>query len=106
MKEVNRNSGPVSLELLDDPPDPNRNGFFDSNNPEFSAPKEDPTQKKKPWKRKLIGWCFIFLIVAAGVFALYVRLRVKRVDVRVQADSQRMSQGAKTQPSPNNSENG
>ncbi len=106
MKEVNRNSGPVSLELLDDPPDPNRNGFFDSNNPEFSAPKEDSTQKKKPWKRKLISWCFILLIIAAGVFVLYVLLRVKRVDVRVQADSQRTSQSAKTDPSPNNSETG
>jgi hypothetical protein len=104
MKEVNRNSGPVSLELLDDPPDPNRNGFFDSNNPEFSAPKEDPTQKKKPWKRKLISWCLILLIVAVGVFVLYVLLRVKRVDVRVQADSQRSSQSAKIDQGANNSE--
>src|ERR671910_676907 len=96
MKEVNRNSGPVSLELLDDLPDPNRNGFFDSNNPEFSPPKEDPTKIKKPWKRKLISWCLILLIVAAGLFVLYVLLRVRRVDVRVQADSQRSSQSAKT----------
>lgn len=106
MKEVNRNSGPVSIELVDDPADRNGNGFFDSNNPEFSPPKEDTTQKKKPWKRKVIGWCCILLIIAAGVFALYVLLRVKRVDVRVQADSQRTSQGAKAEPSPNNSENG
>jgi len=106
MKEINRNSGPVSIELVDDPADRNGNGFFDSNNPEFSPPKDNATQKKKPWKRKLIGWCFILLIIAAGVFVLYVILRVKRVDVRVQADSQRTSQGAKTQPSPNSSENG
>jgi len=106
MKEINRNSGPVSIELVDAPADRNGNGFFDSNNPEFSAPKDNATQKKKPWKRKLIGWCFILLIIAAGVFVLYVILRVKRVDVRVQADSQRTSQGAKTQPTPNNSENG
>jgi len=106
MKEVNRNSGPVSIELVDDPADRNGNNFFDSNNPEFSPPKEDTTQKKKPWKRKLIGWCFILLIIAAGVFVLYVLLRVKRVDVRVQAASQRTSQGAKPEPSPNNSENG
>jgi len=106
MKEINRNSGPVSIELVDDSPDRNGNGFFDSNNPEFSPPKDNATQKKKPWKRKLIGWCFILLIIAAGVFVLYLLLRVKRVDVRVQADAQRTSQGAKTQPSPNNSENG
>src|SRR5690242_5436791 len=106
MKEVNRNSGPVSIELVDDSPDRNGNGFFDPNNLEFSPPKDNATQKEKPWKRKLIGWCFILLIIAAGVFVLYLLLRVKRVDVRVQADSQRTSQGAKTQPSPNNSENG
>src|ERR1051325_3901000 len=106
MKEINRNNGPVSIELVDDSPDRNGNGFFDSNNPEFSPPKNNATQKKKPWKRKLIGWCFILFIIAAGVFVLYMILRVKRVDVRVQADSQRTSQGAKTQPSPNNSENG
>ena len=106
MKEINRNSGPVSIELVDDSPDRNGNGFFDPNNPEFSPPNDNATQKKKPWKRKLIGWCFILLIIAAGVFVLYLLLRVKRVDVRVQSDSQRTSQGAKTQPSPNNSENG
>jgi len=106
MKEVNRNDRPVSIELVDDSPNRNGNVFFDSNNPEFSPPKEDTTQNKKPWKRKLIGWCLIFLIIAAGVFVLYVLLRVKRVDVRVQADAQRTSQGAKTQPSPNSSENG
>lgn len=106
MKEINRNSGPVSIELVDDSADRNGNGFFDSNNPEFSPPKDNATQKKKPWKRKLIGWCFILLIIAAGVFVLYVLLRVKRVDVRVQAASQRTSQSAKTEPSPNNSENG
>src|SRR6185369_7406927 len=106
MKESNRNNGRVSIELVDDPPDRDRNSLLDSNSPEFSPPKETAINKKKPWKRKLIGWCFILLIIAAGVFALYILLRVKRVDVRVQADSQRTSQGAKTQPSPNNSENG
>src|SRR5688572_16888360 len=106
MKEINRNNGPMSIELFDDSPDPDQKGFFDSNNPEFSPPKDNATQKKKPWKRKLIGWCFILLIIAAGVFVLYVLLRVKRVDVRVQADSQRTSQSAKADPSPNKSENG
>jgi hypothetical protein len=106
MNEINRNNGPVSIELFDDSPDRDQNDFFDSNNPEFSPPKDNATQKKKPWKRKLIGWCFILLIIAAGVFLLYVLLRVKRVDVRVQADSQRTSQSAKTDPSPNKSENG
>lgn len=106
MKESNRNNGRVSIELVDDPPDRDRNSFLDPNSPEFSPPKETATNKKKPWKRKLIGWCFIFLIIVAGVFALYILLRVKRVDVRVQADSQRASQTAKAEPSPKNTEGG
>ena len=55
MKESTRNNGRVSIELVDDPPDRNGNSFFDSNSPEFSPPKETATNKKKPWKRKLIG---------------------------------------------------
>ncbi len=106
MKESNRNNGRVSIELVDDPPDRDRNSFLDSSSPEFSPPKETATNKKKPWKRKLIGWCFILLIIVAGVFALYLLLRVKRVDVRVQADSQRASQSAKAEPSPKNTEGG
>lgn len=106
MKESNRNNGSVSIELVDDLPDRDRNSFFDSNSPEFSPPKENVTNKKRPWKRKLIGWCLILFIIAAGVFALYILLRVKRVDVRVQADSQRASQTAKAEPSPKNSEGG
>ena len=76
MKESNRNNGRVSIELVDDPPDRDRNSFLDSNSPEFSPPKETAINKKKPWKRKLIGWCFILLIIVAGVFALYILLRV------------------------------
>jgi hypothetical protein len=105
MKESNRNNGRVSIELVDDPPDRDRDSFLDSNSPEFSPPKETAINKK-PWKRKLIGWCFILLIIVAGVFALYILLRVKRVDVRVQADSQRASQTAKAEPSPKNTEGG
>jgi hypothetical protein len=106
MKHSNRNNGRVSIELVDDPPDRDRNSFLDSTSPEFSPPKEIATNKKKPWIRKLIGWCLILLIIVAGVFALYILLRVKRVDVRVQADSQRASQPAKAEPSPKNSEGG
>jgi hypothetical protein len=106
MKESNRNNGRVSIELVDDPPDRDRNSFLDSNSPEFSPPKETATNKKKPWKRKLIGWCLILLMIVAGVFALYILLRVKRVDVRVLADSQRASQTAKAEPSPKNAEGG
>jgi len=106
MKESNRSNGRVSIELVDDPSDRDRNSFLDSNSPEFAPPKETAINNKKPWKRKLIGWCFIILIIVAGVFALYILVRVKRVDVRVQADSQRASQTAKAEPSPKNTEGG
>jgi hypothetical protein len=106
MKDGNQNTGRVSIQFVDDPPDRDRNSFFDSDNTEFAPPKENANHKKKAWKRKVIGWCFILLIIVAGVFALYILLRVKRVDVRVQADSQRTSQTAKVEPSPKNSEGG
>src|SRR5256885_14837048 len=94
------------MESLNDPHNGKRNFFFDPKTPKFPPPKETVTNKKKPWKRKLIGWCLILFIIVAGVFALYILLRVKRVDVRVQADSQRASQTAKAEPSPKNSEGG
>jgi|ERR1041384_1209022 hypothetical protein len=106
MQEVNGNSQRVSVGVIDDAPHHESSAFFDPTAPEFSAPKENPAEKKKPWKRKLITWSLILLVIAAGVFALYLLVRVKRVEVRVQAESQRSSQGAKAEPSPNNSESG
>jgi len=106
MQEVNGNSDRVSVGVVDEAPRHDGGAFFDPTAPEFSAPKENPVEKTKRWKRKLIGWCLILVVVAAGIFALYVLVRVKRVQVRVNADSQRPSQTAKPGPSPNNSENG
>jgi cytoskeletal protein RodZ len=106
MQEVNGNSDRVSVGTLDETPGREASAFFDKTAPEFSAPKENPIEKKKPWKRKLIVWSLILLVIAAGVFALYVLVRVKRVEVRVNAESQRPSQTAKTEASPNNSESG
>ena len=106
MQEVNGNSDPVSVGMLDETPGREASAFFDTTAPEFSAPKENPIEKKKPWKRKLIVWSLILVVIAAGVFALYVLVRVKRVEVRVNAESQRPSQTAKTEAGPNNSESG
>ena len=106
MQEVNGNSDRVSVGVVDQAPRQEGGAFFDPTAPEFSAPKENPVEKPKRWKRKLIGWCLILVVVAAGVFALYVLVRVKRVEVRVNAESQRPSQTAKPEPSPNNSETG
>src|SRR5688500_4710167 len=106
MQEVNGNSDRVSVGLVDEAPRPEAGAFFDTTAPEFSAPKENPIERKKPWKRKLIVWSLILLVIAAGVFALYLLVRVKGVEVRVNAESQRPSQTAKTEPGPNNSETG
>src|SRR5687767_12047346 len=106
MQEVSDNARSVSIGVVDETARNENRGFFDPTAPEFSPPKENPTDKKKPWKRKLIGWCLILLVIAAGVFAFYILMRVKHVDVRVQADSQRASQNAKTEPSPTKSESG
>src|SRR5690242_18884032 len=100
MQEVNDNGRRVSVGLVDETPSPESRPFFDPTAPEFSAPKEKATDRKKPWKRKLIGLCLILMVIAAGVFALYILVRVKHVDVRVQAGSQRGPQTPKTESSP------
>jgi hypothetical protein len=106
MQEVNGNSDRVSVGMLDETTGREASAFFNTTAPEFSAPKENPSEQKKPWKRKLIVWSLILLMMAAGVFALYFLVRVKRVEVRVNAESQRSSQTAKTEHDPNNSETG
>jgi hypothetical protein len=71
---------------------------LDSNDPMLQPPKEaDANRKKKPWKRKLIGWSVILLLIVAGVGALYVLMRVRRVNVTVNADSRRDTQSTKPQ---------
>jgi hypothetical protein len=80
--------------------------FYDSNNPVLMPAKQIDIEKNKSWKRKLIGWCFVLLLIAGGAVALYLLLRVNRVNVRVQADSRRDAQNAKPKNDSNNSENG
>src|ERR1051325_1611917 len=106
MQDVNGNSDRVRVGVVDEAPRPDGGAFFDPTAPEFSAPKENPVEKTKGLKRKLIGWCLILVGVAAGIFALYVLVRGKRVGGRVNAESQRPSQTGKPEPSPNNSETG
>ncbi len=80
--------------------------FYDSNDPVLKPAKEiDPT-KKKSWKRKLVGWSFVLLLITSGAVVLYLVLRVNRVNVRVQADSRSNTQADKPKGESNNSENG
>lgn len=85
----------------------NRNGaggnVIDTNNPVLQPPK-DPAPKKRTWKRKLIGWSVILLLIGAGVGALYLLLRVQRVNVTVNADSRRHAQSSKPQTEVTNSD--
>ena len=84
MKEINRNSGPVSIELSMTHPIGTRTGSMILIILIFTS-ERGRNSEEEALKRKLISWCFILLIIAASVFVLYVLLRVKRVDVRVQA---------------------
>jgi len=107
---MNRNGNHHDIALVDviepEIPQTQTATFYDTNNPVLKPAREVDTRKKKGWKRKLIGWCFILLLVGGGAVALYLLLRVNRVPVRVQADSRRDSQNAKPKNDSNNSENG
>jgi hypothetical protein len=80
--------------------------FLDPDNPALQPPKDPETKKKKTWKRKLIGWSLILLLIGAGIGALYLLVRVKRVSVTVNADSRRKTQSPKPQSEVTNSDSG
>jgi len=62
---------------------------LDPSNPVLKPAHPLDTRRKKSWKRRLFSWS-VGLIFMAGVFlALYLLLRVNRVNVRVDADSRR-----------------
>src|SRR4051794_5109692 len=70
---------------------------IDLNNPVLQPPNDTYAKKKSTWKRKLIGWSILLLLICAGVGALYLLLRVKRVDVTVNANSRRHTPSLKPQ---------
>jgi hypothetical protein len=79
--------------------------LLDSNNPVLQPPKDRDTKKKKTWKRKLIGWSVILVLVGAGVGALYLLIRTQRVNVTVNAESRKNTQTTKPQTEVTNSDN-
>src|SRR5437763_1164215 len=79
--------------------------FDDPNDPALRPPKEVETKKRGTWKRKLIGWTFVLLLIGGGVVSLYLLMRVNRVNVRVQADWPREAQTAKPKTEGQESEN-
>ena len=106
MSETNGNRSRRSVDVIEDNVQDEGSSFYDPANPIFAPPKTSDNRNKKTWKRKLITWCFVLFLVASGVLALYLLLRVKHVNVRVQADPRRETTAAKGEPSPNNPENG
>jgi len=78
---------------------------IDPNNPALQPARDPETKKKKTWKRKLIGWSVILLLIGAGVGALYLVMRVNRVNVTVNADSRRNPQSSRPQTEVTNSDN-
>ena len=70
--------------------------FYDPSNPALAPAKEISTSKRKNWKRKLIGWGFVALLLVISGFVLYALLRINHVDVRVLADNRRTA-GARNQ---------
>src|SRR5258708_5379552 len=97
---MNRNGNHQNVALLDvvedETPETQTGPFYDSNNPVLKPAKAVEAGNRKTWKRKLIGWGFLLLLVGGAAIALYLLLRVNRVPVRVQADSRRDPQSAKS----------
>jgi hypothetical protein len=77
---------------------------LDPNNAVLQPPKEINAKKKKTWKRKLIGWSVILLLIGAGVGALYLLMRAQLVNVTVNADSRKHAQSTKPQNEVTNSD--
>ncbi|MDX6575419.1 MAG: hypothetical protein QOE96_1372 [Blastocatellia bacterium] len=53
--------------------------FYDPSNPVLAPAKEIATGKRKNWKRKLIGWSFVVLLLVISGLVLYALLRNKKV---------------------------
>lgn len=80
--------------------------FYDLSNPVLASAKEILPNKKRNWKRKIITWVFVAVLLVISGFVLYGLLKINRVDVKVLADNRRDSSGTKTQSDANKTENG
>lgn len=106
MSQQNKELGKITI--VDGEHSANENGtggnVIDPNNPVLQPAKDPVAKTKKTWKRKLIGWSVILLLIGAGVGALYLLMRVNRVNVTVNADSRRNTQSTKPQTEVTNSD--
>ncbi|MDQ6651578.1 MAG: hypothetical protein M3Y84_02425 [Acidobacteriota bacterium] len=96
------------LDAIDE--DANRNEkattVYDPSNPSLKSVKPEGSGHKKSWKRRLISWTVVLILMVALPVGLYLLLRVNRVNVRVDADSRREPSNPKPKTDPTNSENG
>lgn len=108
MNQQNQDVGKVTIVEGEYGSDGNGAGhnLLDTNNPILQPPKDPDAKTKKTWKRKLIGWSVILLLVGGGVGVLYLLMRAKPVNVTVNAESRRTAQGTKSQSEVTNSESG
>src|SRR5438132_6775615 len=88
----------------DHSPDETAGTFYDSSNPMLKSAKQISTGKKS-WKRKLVLWGLLLVVIAGGAIALYLLLKINRVNVKVQADARRDIPGAKAKTESSTSEN-
>lgn len=107
---MNQNNGHHRLAAVDviedeQTTEPATSTFYDPANPELKPAQPLEGGKKKGWKRRLIGWCFVLLLIGGAAVALYLLLRVNKVDIKVQADWHRNSQSSKANGSSGNSDN-
>src|SRR5436309_12331238 len=108
---MNQNNGHHRLsavDVIEEERGPEQPGtsFYDASSPEFKPARQIDVRRKKSWKRKLVGWSVVLLLICGAAVALYLLLRVNRVNVRVQADARPDSQNAKPKTDSANSENG
>lgn len=79
--------------------------FMDEAIPIFAAPVMTPQKNRRALKRKLITFCLILLLIAGGVGALYLLIRVRHVNVLVSAQPKKQPSNTNTQNA-KSSENG
>jgi hypothetical protein len=103
-----QNKGLGRMIIVDDEDTVDGNGaggnLHDTNNPVLQPPRETDTRRKKTWKRKLIGWSVILLLIGVGVGAFYLLMRANRVNVTVNAESRTNAQRTKPQTEVTNSD--
>jgi hypothetical protein len=106
MNETNGNRCHSSIDVLENTPEDDATTFYDPTNPAFASATRIDRKKQKTWKSKLAIWTFVLFLIVGGAAVLYLLLRVNRVNVRVQADSNRDTLNARAEPNPKTTESG